>query len=187
MEVCWKPGSGVVVWQQCLPGKGTPRHCQRLLDEGGGECVWGGGGWCRPSSLIKQLKTLALQVTWRHYGWVSAFLLILVWVVSCQLTVLLILLLIIIYYYWAYYWWDCIISGGTVRYRTSLVVWSRNDGEHLHQHSRRTQGLNNLTPQGSSFSILSLSLSLSRRPRWQEFSVFFLLCLLKKKSLFALN
>lgn len=65
---CWKLGSGVMVLQQCLPGKVVPHHCQLPSDKERGD------GECGPYLLIKQLKTLAVWVTRRKsYLWVCAF------------------------------------------------------------------------------------------------------------------
>lgn len=67
---CWKLGSGVMVLQQCLPGKVVPHHCQLLSDRKRGD------GECGPYLLIKRLKTLAFE--WpkeNSYQWVSAFIL----------------------------------------------------------------------------------------------------------------
>lgn len=55
-----------MVLQQCLPGKVVPHHCQLLSDKEQGD------GECGPYLLIKQLKTLALWVTLRKsYPWVG--------------------------------------------------------------------------------------------------------------------
>lgn len=143
----WKLGSGVMVLQQCLPGKVVPHHRQFLSDKERGD------GGCGPYLLIKQLKTLALRVTQRNSY---------LWVLNCLSCILSAKGLKV------FKGFHTTVHDKIVRYRISFDV--QRDWELLHEHWS-TQGLNNLTLQGSFYSIHSLS----HRPQWQAFSVFFFL------------